>query len=344
MAKELLITSIRIAFTDFPGPFNPDRILALLKQNYTVTVDQENPDYVIYSVFGYDYMQYDKAVRIFFTGENVIPDFNLCDYAFGYSWIEFGDRYYRCPNYQLYDQYKDLLNRKSSVQADNILEYEKPKFCNFIYTNGDGHPIRDEFFHHLSAIKSVDSVGKHLRNVQDTIGTPYHGDWTKPKIDFQKRYRFTIAFENSTSPGYTTEKLIHALSADTIPIYWGNPLVGREFNTKRFINCHDFNSLEEVANQVMQLENNPALLESMLREPFFPDNKPTIGLNDEDILAQFNLIFEQEHSLAFRRNFHYFGEIYEKQRAQEVNTFKFVNSENLRGKIVRGIRTLSSQF
>jgi hypothetical protein len=34
-------------------------------------------------------------------------------------------------------------------------------------------------------------------------------------------YTFTLTFENTDYPGYVTEKLFHALSAGSIPLYWG---------------------------------------------------------------------------------------------------------------------------
>jgi hypothetical protein len=81
----------------------------------------------------------------FFTGECISPDFNLCDYAFGFDWIEFGDRYFRCPNYLLYESCWDISKRLcSNVDRDDL---RSKKFCNFIYSNGNGvHPYRDDFF------------------------------------------------------------------------------------------------------------------------------------------------------------------------------------------------------
>jgi hypothetical protein len=144
---------VRLVFSDFPGNCNPDKILLMLQQKFEIEIDDVNPDYVIYSVFGNYYLNYKNAIRIFFTGENVTPDFNLCDYALGYDWLDYEDRYHRCPNYQLYDQYKDLVNRRTSTKNDEVISYEKTKFCNFIYTNGNAHPFRDEFFNALNAQK-----------------------------------------------------------------------------------------------------------------------------------------------------------------------------------------------
>src|SRR5262249_55166951 len=53
-------------------------------------------------------------------------------------------------------------------------------------------------------------------------------------------YKFVIAFENSSLSGYNTEKLTHAIEADCVPIYWGDPEIGRSFNTRRFVNGHDY--------------------------------------------------------------------------------------------------------
>ena len=55
-------------------------------------------------------------------------------------------------------------------------------------------------------------------------------------MDFIKDYKFVISFENSSYPGYTTQKLIEPMLVNSSPIYWGNKSVGKDFNTKSFIN------------------------------------------------------------------------------------------------------------
>jgi hypothetical protein len=243
---------IRLDFSDFPGPTNVKFITDLLSRRYDVEVNQKDPDYVIYSVFGSNFLRYDDAVRIFFTGENVRPDFNLCDYAFSFDWLEFGDRHFRAPNFMLYDQWRDIMIRQSS-KLDSL--DGKEAFCNFIYSNGDAHPSRDEFFHALNAVEPVESFGAHLRNSDWQVGEAYQGDWSAAKVAAQRKFKFTIAFENSSSPGYTTEKLVHALAADTIPIYWGDPLVGRVFNEARFINMNVL-GVKEALEQILALHRD----------------------------------------------------------------------------------------
>jgi hypothetical protein len=309
---------LRIAFTDFPGDFNPTRITRLLSQRFEVAVVGENPDYVLFSVFGNEYLKYPDAVRIFFTGENVHPDFNLCDYAFGYDWLSFEDRYCRCPNYQLYDQFDDLCRRKKSDPPPAREVLAKRKFCNFIYSNGKAHPFRDQFFHLLCRYQNVDSAGAHLNNIGPTLGKAYQGDWSGEKVKFQREYKFSIAFENSSTLGYTTEKIVHALAADTIPIYWGNPAVAREFNSRRFINCHEFVSPAEVIDRIQEVDQADKVYRQILAEPFFPGGEVPQHLREENVLAQFDHIFSQSKAEALRRNRYVWGRRYEERRISEV--------------------------
>ncbi len=330
--------SISIGFSGFPSPFNPERIQGLLEQKYEVKLDQKNPDYLIYSVFSNDHLRFKDSVKIFFTGENVHPDFNLCDYAFGYDWLEFGDRYLRCPNYVLYPQYKDLIRRKRTQLSDTPANR---RFCNFIYSNRAGHPFRDEFFHKLSGYKPVVSAGKHLRNTDESIGEAYQGDWSSPKVAYQRGFKFSFAFENSSTPGYTTEKIVHALAADTIPIYWGNPAIGREFNPHRIINCHAFDSAEALIARITELDQDDSRYRQVLQEPFFPNNENPAELEESTILQQFGLIFHQPKAAAFRRNFHFWGERYERERREQVATYSFVEAKGCLGLASRALRRLA---
>ncbi len=186
----------------------------------------------------------------------------------------------------------------------------------------------------------MESVGRHLRNSDADIGPAYQGDWATPKVAFQKQYRFSIAFENSSSPGYTTEKLVHALAADTIPIYWGNPDVGREFNCARLINCHDYGGADEIVETVLALDADPARLAAMLHEPFFPDDQPPPALSDDAVLDQFAMIFEQPLPEAYRRNFHFWGEKYESRAKAQADAAAFLSGDRLASRLARGLRAV----
>ena len=58
----------------------------------------ENPDFLFYSFGGLEFLKKQNCVRIYVGGEPVIPNFNDCDYAFGYATgLSFNDRYLSVP-------------------------------------------------------------------------------------------------------------------------------------------------------------------------------------------------------------------------------------------------------
>lgn len=41
-----------------------------------------------------------RKIRIFYPPpENLVPDFNICDYAIGFHYLDFEDHYFRFPLY-----------------------------------------------------------------------------------------------------------------------------------------------------------------------------------------------------------------------------------------------------
>ena len=177
--------AVRLKYVDFWPDFdiNMDLLFQTLKKkNYQVELS-EKPDYVIYSTFGNKHLDYD-CIRIFYTGEEQSPDFNICDYAMGFDYITFGDRYFRLPlMYQpIYERsYNQMVHRQGSEGS----LYRK--FCSFVYSNPQADPIRGYFFNKLSEYKKVDSGGRYKNNIGRTV---------TDKIVFESEYKFSIAFEN----------------------------------------------------------------------------------------------------------------------------------------------------
>ncbi|MCH4823782.1 glycosyltransferase family 10 [Gramella lutea] len=292
--------TIKIWFTDFYEGFDPksNYFLDILSEIYTVKVQKNDPDFLIYSCYGRDFLNF-NCIRIYYTGENLVPDFNLCDYAIGFHYINFEDRYLRFPNFVLVrDQFNQLLDSKKIISQS---VKSKQYFCNFIYANGQANPARDQFFEMLSDYKTVSSPGSHLNNIKIDIGGRYSKDWMYSKLDFQSRCKFSIAFENSSANGYTTEKIMHAFISKTIPIYWGNPLIEKDFNPKAMINCHNFKNFDEVVKKVKEIDQNEELYNSILSEPVFIKNRIPEEFSEERLIVFFRSIFDQNLEDARKR-------------------------------------------
>ena len=112
---------IKVNFCDFwPGFETNNLLMTFVKRYFDISID-ENPDYLFYSVYGNTNLDYKNCIKILFTGENLVPDFNLCDYALGFHYIDFEDRYMRFPLFVYYQWYHlNILGNKSD-QYRNFL-------------------------------------------------------------------------------------------------------------------------------------------------------------------------------------------------------------------------------
>lgn len=292
---------IKINFADFWDDLdvNHNYFTNLLKQHYEVEISSK-PDYLFCSVFGSNHLKYD-CVKIFYTGENLCPDFNLVDYALGFHQITFDDRYLRFPLYIMYEEACEKAQKKHLFSDDYYLS--KKGFCNYVISNSISDSARDQMIQVLSSYKELASGGKYRNNV---------GGPVPDKIAFEKNYRFTMCFENTSAIGYTTEKIMEAFAGDTIPIYWGNPEIAKEFNPHAFINCHDFSSFEEVLKEVKRIDSDDRLFLEMIKAPIFTEASYTSNYLKEDYLLNFlKHIFDQPTADAIRRNQIYLGARYE---------------------------------
>jgi hypothetical protein len=238
--------------------------------------------------------------KIHYIIENHRPNMDSCDWAFSYDY----DRdinhphHLRMPNYVRLGAGKNLI-KGERYNAQRILR-KKKKFCAYIYSHNV--PTRNKFFTALSRYKHIDSPGKCCKNMPTITETLRNRGFYTPrkyieKLGFLHPYKFCIAFENVSSPGYTCEKIYHAMLAKCIPIYWGNPLVCRDFNPKSFINAHDGDwktekqMFEYLIWRIQQIDRNPDLYYKMLREPWYHDNKLSKYVDPEIIGKRFDLIF-----------------------------------------------------
>ena len=82
------------------------------------------------------------------------------------------------------------------------------------------------------------------------------------------------------------------MTVNSIPIYWGNPEIGKEFNTKSFINVYDFDSIDSVINYIEYLDNNDKKYLELLNQPWFTDYNIPENNKIENIKSFLYKIFE----------------------------------------------------
>ncbi len=311
---------IKVKFSGMGGNFDPQNnfIINILRVHFDVELSDE-PEYLIYSVNSTDYLNY-SCIRIFYTAENLVPDFNICDYAIGFHYLNFGDRYIRYPLYLVdgfiaykNDDYASDLKRAlcKHENAEKTL-IGKTEFCSFVYSNAEAAKCREAFFAALSQYKTVNSGGRFKNNV---------GGPVESKLEFQLKHKFAIAFENTSTSGYTTEKIVHAFSSNTVPIYWGNPDIEKEFNGDAFVNCHRYgltqigeaSVINRIVDEIIRLDKDDEAYLQMLKTPALAVQN-NVDLQKKALENFLVHIFEQNKRDAYRRNRFYWGERYERKQ------------------------------
>lgn len=252
----------------------------ILEKKFDVIIDAINPQYI----FAMESVYWNKenflelltsnenAVRLFTCGEAIAPDLNLFDYAFSFDdSLSSKGRVLKIPYYESQIGYtlndvSELNDSKLNISPEDILK-GKTKFCNFIYSNAKAHPNRDKLFYKISEYKKVDSLGRHLNNVK-IDDTRNSNDWQHISVNLKSKYKFSIAAESASFDGYVSEKIMTSMMANTIPIYWGTPEVKNQYNTKSFINCHDYNNFDEVVARIKEIDENDDLYCEIMSQPW----------------------------------------------------------------------------
>ena len=292
------------SFADYLGIIDTDLIKSL-------EWDADNPTYLFVSEHIYlnlrmfkkfkKFINNEDIIKIYLAGECIAPDMNLFDYAIVFDReLKDMDRIVRFP--------PTILHKKSIFQASNELDVStaknllknKNRFCCFIYSNKNAHPMRDKLFYEISKYKQVDSLGKHLHNV--TIkSSRTDNNWRKLSVEMKSQYKFSIASENASYEGYTSEKLFSSFQAHTVPIYWGNPYVANEFNEKAFVNCAKFDNFDDLISLIKKIDENDDIWCEMVTQPWQTEEQVITSKKEVEKYYLFiNRIFEQDIKNAHR--------------------------------------------
>jgi hypothetical protein len=230
-----------------------------------VSVEPGHADIVVWSVFGADGernkfsgLSRDK-VNWYFTGENYAPDVEKFDLSFSFIPGEL-PKHFRLPIWWLYCDWADEF-QTGNVHDDKINPklLHKPRHISTL-----SHKSVSIFINNPEPrrIKAVQELEKYFPVAK------YGGYYENPvdsKLSIGRDHRFNLCFENELSPGYHTEKLLHAWSMRAVPLYLGDTTINAEFNPKSFVNLNDFESIADFVSFVSKMSDEDCL--AMVNEP-----------------------------------------------------------------------------
>jgi hypothetical protein len=205
--------------------------------------------------------------------ENQRPDYRKYAYSLSSDFDSYGGRNARVPVWYAQIKWPDRLDTAASkdakvwdgfeplVSVESLMMPRKPsppeqrkRFCCFVAANREPHRVLAA--QALERVSEVDLYGP-------IAGKPFRGS----KYDLLRDYKFNLCFENSTFPGYYTEKMLQAWVGGCIPLYYSDPWFHVDFNRKAALNRIDCSSLEEFASQVAALNRSPDAFAEMFSEP-----------------------------------------------------------------------------
>jgi hypothetical protein len=218
--------------------------------------------------------RYDGCIKVHTSDECLRPPWHECDYAFTGDFTD-DPRHLRFPVYvrdlrylhehpPVWDmRFPDLTFSKAPVKNWDEIFKHKTRFCNFVYSNPHCKE-RVEFARLLSKYKQVDCGGELLNNL---------GYRVREKLTFLESYKFTIAFENVSYPGYVTEKAFEAMVARSMPVYWGSPQLEQDFNPASMVVATG-RKPADVVDEIVSLDGDDAAYVEKMKVPWFWGDRP----------------------------------------------------------------------
>lgn len=263
---------MKITFSDFWSPFDPENnfFIHALKQCFddVEVVLPEDADIMFFSVFGRENTMYKHCKKVFFTGENQRPNFKACDFSLTFDFDSYDGKNFRLPLWYLYIDWfnvKTYLNPEWLIPVsylyneNEFTQKQKNKFCSIVF--GRNVESRMNAIQNLSQYKSVDVFGK----INPDFPLP---DGEKNKLDLISNYKFSLCYENSVTPGYHTEKLLHGKIAGNIPIYYGDATISEDFNPDCFINATNMSG-DELIDVVRRIDSDDKIYNKIISTPLF---------------------------------------------------------------------------
>jgi len=187
-----------------------------------------------------------------------------------YDVVLWGERNYNnvinVPLFIPYIYTNNFVDRLS--QSKNINIVPNKDIC--VIISNSGGIVRNTFLNELEKVVKIDYAGNYKNNIGGCIKYRYNSE---EFLNFIKEYKFVISMENSKEDTYITEKIIHGLLANTIPIYWGSNRVFDYFNEKRIINLNSIEDIENTINKILNILNDNNEWLSIVNENNFSNNK-----------------------------------------------------------------------
>jgi len=220
-----------------------------------------------------------------FSGESKI----CCEKSL-YDIVLCGERNYKnivnVPLFIPYIYTNNFVNKLCEFKKINVIP--KKNIC-VIISNPEGF-VRNQFLNELEKVVEIDYAGSYKNNIGEYLFKFKYN--SEEFLNFIKDYKFIVSMENSIQDTYITEKIIHGLLANIIPIYWGSNRIFDYFNKKRIINLNTINDISFIINQILIILNDDTKWLEIVNENNFNNN--FLERNIDEIAKDIRCIINKE--------------------------------------------------
>lgn len=254
-----------------------------------IGVSWYKPNLILTSIFG-DRVLLRKIIKklsvpsILFSGENLhlqrwslYDDYllDLTDLSMGFDFRE-ETNYLRFPLWLTYiftpkeaagASLENIQTRLKKIELSSFTE--RTKFAAMLARHdGLGNVSRSKIVKSMQQIDTVSCPGDICHN-----DSSLKKDFADNKKEYLKQFIYNICSENSSESGYVTEKLLEALEAGTIPVYWGDYFPEPNIlNNKRIIFWQENSDNRENLAIIKKIYRDRTFREKFLQEPVFVPN------------------------------------------------------------------------
>lgn len=161
-----------------------------------------------------------------------------------------------------------IINKKLDKIPDGFNLESRKIIALMSYFKGVDAPkfIKDGENIDLISIRSKIAIEGTERNIVDIVGKGWpigvaiedsrSGDWSPRKKELLKQYNFNLAFENTATFNYMTEKLWDSIENYCLPIYYGKGTNAYEiFPKDSFIDYSEFSGSDELFDFIENISN-----------------------------------------------------------------------------------------
>lgn len=296
---------IVIAFESMWPGFNYDtnficdamRTYAICNENIDIKgvpySEKEEPNVLIFGPYNDNWKKVAEHIpKVYFSAENWTNPTDPQIKLFLTSSMEENEKNMRIPTWMTFIDWFSGSTELPTNHTDNPIRIpvhfamtphkrkfaERDEFCAFVVSN-PSCPFRNDTFQIMNKYKKVNSGGQLFNNIEKPLAMLYPGGGCGDisKYHFFTNHKFTLSFENSQSPGYITEKVLHAKMAGCVPLYWGDVNTSdvntSDFNPNSFINVSNAKNSSTVVEVIKKLEANPEICDKIASTPILNEEK-----------------------------------------------------------------------